>query len=105
MALVELKNEETTTAGDHIYNFDDPELVGKLDALAKVGGRGKKSRQHPKMAAALEATNRRRGWRFLDERSRKPVFLTKTDKRKWVSDDTRKIHRFSRRASRPNTGQ
>ena len=37
MALVELKNEETTTAGDHIYNFDDPELVGKLDALAKVG--------------------------------------------------------------------
>ena len=37
MALVELKNEETTTAGDHIYNFDDPELVGELDALAKVG--------------------------------------------------------------------
>ena len=37
MALVELKNEETTTAGDHVYKFDDPDLVGKLDALAKVG--------------------------------------------------------------------
>ena len=37
MALVELKNEETTTAGDHVYKFNDPELVGKLDALAKVG--------------------------------------------------------------------
>ena len=103
MALVELKNEETTTAGDHVYKFNDPELVGKLDALAMSGR--KKSRQHPKMAAAVEATNRRRGWRFLDERSRKPVFLTKTDKGKWVSDDTRKIHRFSRRACRPNTGQ
>ena len=93
MALVELKNEETTTAGDHIYNFDDPELVGKLDALAKVGEEEKPAT--PKIAAAVEATNRRRGWRFLDERSRKPVFLTKTDKGKWVSDDTRKIHRFS----------
>ena len=37
MALVELKYEETTTAGDHVYKSDDPELVGKLDALAKVG--------------------------------------------------------------------
>ena len=87
MALVELKNEESTTAGDRVYKFNDPELVGKLDALAKVGR--KKSRQHQKMAAAVEATNRRRGWRFLDERSRKPVFLTKTDKGEWVSDDTR----------------
>ena len=103
MALVELKNEETTTAGDHVYKFDDPDLVGKLDALAKVGEEEKPAT--PKMAAAVEATNRRRGWRFLDERSRKPVFLTKTDKRKWVSDDTRKIHRFSRRASRPSTFQ
>ena len=37
MALVELKNEETTTAGDHVCKFDDPDLVGKLGALAKVG--------------------------------------------------------------------
>ena len=103
MALVELKNEETTTAGDHIYNFDDPELVGKLGALARVGEEEKPAT--PKMAAAVEATNRRRGWRFLDERSRKPVFLTKTDKGKWVSDDTRKFHRFSRRTPRSNTGQ
>ena len=29
--------EETTTAGDHVYKYDDPELVGKHDALAKVG--------------------------------------------------------------------
>ena len=61
MALVELKNEETTTAGDHIYNFDDPELVGKLDALAKAGK--EESRQHPKWRLQWK---RRvgRGWRW-----------------------------------------
>jgi len=40
---------------------------------------------------------RRRRWSRLAERSPKPVSPTKTDKGKWVSDDTRKIRRFSRR--------
>ena len=44
---------------------------------------------------------RRRRWSRLAERSPKPVSPTKTDKGKWVSDDTRKIRRFSRRTSRP----
>ena len=35
------------------------------------------------------------------KRSPKPVSPTKTDKGKWVSDDTRKIRRFSRRTSPP----
>ena len=35
MALVELKNEETTTAGDHVYKFDDPE---EKPATPKNGG-------------------------------------------------------------------
>ena len=38
---------------------------------------------------------RRRRWSRLAERSPKPVSPTKTDKGKWVSDDTRKIRRFS----------
>ena len=44
---------------------------------------------------------RRRRWSRLAERSPKPVSPTKTDKGKWVSDDTRKIRRFSRRTSPP----
>ena len=44
---------------------------------------------------------RRRRWSRLAERSPKPVSPTKTDKGKWVSDDTRKIRRFSRRTCRP----
>merc|ERR1712139_178332 len=44
---------------------------------------------------------RRRRWSRLAERSPKPVFPTKTDKGKWVSDDARKIRRFSRRTCRP----
>ena len=46
---------------------------------------------------------RRRRWSHLAERSPKPkpVSPTETDKGKWVSDDTRKIRRFSRRTSRP----
>ena len=42
---------------------------------------------------------RRRRWSRLAERSPKPVFPIKTDKRKWVSNKTRKIRRFSRRMS------
>ena len=44
---------------------------------------------------------RRRRWSRLAERSPKPVSPTKTDKGKWVSDDTRKIRRFSRRTCPP----
>ena len=44
---------------------------------------------------------RRRRWSRLAERSPKPVSPTKTDKGQWVSDDTRKIRRFSRRTCRP----
>ena len=44
---------------------------------------------------------RRRRWSRLAERSPKPVSPTKTDKGKRVSDDTRKIRRFSRRTCRP----
>jgi len=44
---------------------------------------------------------RRRRWSRLAERSPKLVSPTKTDKGKWVSDDTRKIRRFSRRTCRP----
>ena len=44
---------------------------------------------------------RRRRWSRLAERSPKPVSPTKVDKGKWVSDDTRKIRRFSRRTPRP----
>ena len=44
---------------------------------------------------------RRRRWSRLAERSPKPVSPTKTDKGKWVSDDTWKIRRFSRRTPRP----
>ena len=44
---------------------------------------------------------RRRRWSRLAERSPKPVFPTKTDKGKWVSDDTWKIRRFPRCTSRP----
>ena len=39
---------------------------------------------------------RRRRWSRLAERSPKPVSPTKTEKGKWVSDDTWKIRRFSR---------
>ena len=58
-------------------------------------GRREKRRQHQKKT--------RRGWRFLDERSRKPVFKSKTDKGKWVSINTRKIHRYFSRTSRPES--
>ena len=44
---------------------------------------------------------RRRRWSRLAERSPKPVSPTKTEKGKWVSDDIRKIRRFSRRTPRP----
>ena len=37
MALVQLSYHETTSAGDHVYKFDDPGLVEGLNELAKVG--------------------------------------------------------------------
>ena len=35
--MVRLEYEKTTSDGDHVYQFSDPDLVAKLDALAKVG--------------------------------------------------------------------
>ena len=37
MSMVRLEYEKTTSDGDHVYQFSDPDLVAKLDALAKVG--------------------------------------------------------------------